>query len=294
MRTLARCFRVLILFNFWLAACTTSIAVTATPPTHPAATEIFSPTPSPTPIACAESRGHFEVQQIQTSLMTHPLQFRVYLPACYGNDKDRRYPVLYLLHGQSYKDDQWDRLGADEAMDELISSGEIQPFILVLPKESNYMITQWESKYGQALAAELVPWVDAHYRTCPEHACRAIGGLSRGAGWAMRIGLMGWETFSAIGAHSFAPFRGDFNAVPLWIKAIPNGKLPRIWIDVGNRDFIADAARVWKDRLDDYHVPNEWYVLPGSHTENYWSENVATYLRWYAAGWKDISSVLAN
>jgi enterochelin esterase-like enzyme len=202
MRMLVRFFQISVLFNFWLASCTTFIPVTPTPSTSPTATETNSPAPSPTPLACSQSIGNFEHQQIQTSLMTHPLQFRVYLPACYGNDKDKRYPVLYLLHGQSFTDDQWDRLGADEAMDELISSGEVPPFILVLPKESNYMITQWESKYGQALAAELVPWVDAHYQTCRDRACRAIGGLSRGAGWAMRIGLMASETFSAIGAHS--------------------------------------------------------------------------------------------
>lgn len=294
MRMFARFFLTLFLPCLFLAVCTTSIAVAPKPSTNPAATETASPAPSPTLIKCTQSRGHFDYQQIQTSLMTHPLQFRVYLPACYGNDEDRRYPVLYLLHGQSFNDDQWDRLGADEAMDELIASGEIQPFILVLPQESNYMITQWQSKYGQALAAELVVWVDAHYQTCTDRVCRAIGGLSRGAGWAMRIGLMEWETFSAIGAHSFAPFRGDFNAVPLWIKDIPDGKLPRIWIDVGNRDFIADAAKVWKNRLDDYQVPHEWHVFPGSHTEKYWSDNVTTYLRWYAAGWKDISSVLVN
>jgi hypothetical protein len=54
---------------------------------------------------------------------------------------------------------------------------------------------------------------------------------------------------------------------------------------VGDRDFIADAARVWKDRLDDYHVPNEWHVLPGAHTEKYWSGNVGVYLKWYADQW---------
>ena len=277
-----------ILLISWLGGII--IACSQASPTSPAlpvpsATPMIS-TVSPTQIPCTQPRGHFEVHEIQTTLMTHPLQFRVYLPACYGYEAGKRYPVLYLLHGQSFKDDQWDRLGADEAMDALIAKREIQPFILVLPKESNYMINQWESRYGDALAEELVPWVDAKYPTCADRACRAIGGLSRGAGWAMRIGLINWQTFGAIGSHSLAPFRGDFNAVPIWIKAIPADHLPFIWIDAGDRDFIKDDARVWKNRLDDYDVPNEWHVFPGSHTEKYWSENVETYLRWYAGHWK--------
>jgi enterochelin esterase-like enzyme len=127
--------------------------------------------------------------------------------------------------------------------------------------------------------------VDTHYQTCVDRNCRAIGGLSRGAGWAMHVGLIYWRTFGAIGGHSLAPIRGDFNAAPLWIKAIPPNQLPRIWIDVGTRDFMADPARVWKDRLDDYSVPNEWHVFPGSHNEKYWSENVSVYLQWYARLW---------
>ena len=74
---------------------------------------------------CSETRGRFEFQEIQTTLMTHPLSFRVYLPPCYDFDESTRYPVLYFLHGQSFNDDQWDRLGADEALDELIAEGEV-------------------------------------------------------------------------------------------------------------------------------------------------------------------------
>jgi enterochelin esterase-like enzyme len=261
-------------------------------PVNPATTQepiptlIRSATSTPAAALCIQTRGQFEFNEIQTQRMTHPLQFRVYLPACYGMEKDIRYPVLYFLHGQGFNDDQWDRLGADEALDILITSGDVAPFIIVMPKESNYMINQWDSKYGPALAEELVPWVDNHYLTCADRTCRAIGGLSRGAGWAMRIGLFYWQTFGIIGTHSFAPFRGDFNAAPLWIMAIPPDKLPKIWIDVGDRDFIADAARVWKDRLDDYQMPNEWHIFPGSHTEKYWSGNVSVYLQWYARQWK--------
>jgi enterochelin esterase-like enzyme len=278
------------LFLFcWLVACTPVKYPPLATPSNTVITPSVSPLKSPASVVCTQSHGHFELQEIQTALLTHPLYFRVYLPACYGDDKARRYPVLYLLHGQGFNDDQWDRLRADEVMDELIAAGEIPPFILVLPRESNYMINQWQSKYGRALAEELVPWVDAHYQACTDRACRAIGGISRGAGWAMRIGLMNWQLFSAIGAHSFAPFRGDFNAFPLWVKAIPQEKLPRIWIDVGDRDFIASAAQTWKNRLDDYQVPHEWHVFPGSHTEKYWAANVSTYIRWYSAGWKNLS-----
>ena len=147
------------------------------------------------------------------------------------------------------------------------------------------MIDQWTSKYGPALAGELVPWVDAHYRTKAERPYRAIGGLSRGAAWAMRIGLIYWDEFGAIGGHSLAPFRGDFNEAPFWFKEIPADQKPRIWIDVGTMDFIADAAKVFAGRLEDYDMPFEWHVFDGAHVESYWAANVEDYLRWYAAGW---------
>lgn len=251
-------------------------------PTSPA------PAPSSTPEACQEAHGRFEFHEAQTSLMTHPLSFRVYLPPCYGYDPQRRYPALYLLHGQSFTDDQWERLGADEVLDHLVTSQALAPFILVLPKESNYMIDQWTSKFGPAIGEELVPWVDNHYRTCRQRACRAIGGISRGAGWAMRIGLIYWDVFGSIGGHSLAPFRGDFNQAPFWFADIPEDQKPRIWIDAGDRDFMHDPARVFADRLEDYEMPYEWHVFPGAHDERYWAEHMEDYLLWYAQGWPDL------
>jgi enterochelin esterase-like enzyme len=110
--------------------------------------------------------------------------------------------------------------------------------------------------------------------------------LSRGAAWAMRTGLIYWDVFGAIGGHSLAPFRGDFNESPFWFRKIPADQLPRIWIDVGTKDFIADAAKVFAGRLEDYGLPFEWHVFDGAHVESYWSEHVKDYLRWYAQGWQ--------
>ena len=261
-----------------------SVLLSDTPQPLPTLTPTVAFTPTP---YCSETRGRFEFLEIQTELMTHPLSFRVYLPPCYDFDEVVRYPVLYYLHGQSFTDDQWDRLGADETLDMLIAEAEVPPFIIVMPKESNYMIDQWTSKYGPALAEELVPWMDAHYRTMTDRKYRAIGGLSRGAAWAMRIGLIYWETFGIIGGHSLAPFRGDFNESPFWFQEIPEDQKPRIWIDVGTMDFIADAARVFADRLEDYDMPFEWHVFDGAHVESYWGGNLETYLKWYAQNWTD-------
>jgi enterochelin esterase-like enzyme len=265
-----------------------STAPTAT--TQTSATSIPTqavPTPTATPAGCLETQGHFEYQEIQTTLMTHPLSFRVYLPVCYGPDGDYEYPVLYFLHGQSFDDDQWDRLGADETLDRLILAGEIVPFIIVMPKESDYMSDQWDSKYGPAIAEELTVWIDEHYHTCAERDCRAIGGLSRGAAWAMRTGLIYWETFGTIGTHSLAPFRGDFNEAPLWFKEIPEDQLPRIWIDIGVLDVNLDAANTFEVRLTKYRMPHEWHIYLGTHNEDYWQAHVEEYLRWYAEAWED-------
>ncbi len=219
--------------------------------------------------------------------MTHPLSFRIYLPVCYDAQGEYEYPVLYFLHGQSFNDDQWDRLGADEALDRLVLAGEVVPFIIVMPKESDYMSNQWDSKYGPAIAEELTVWVDEHYHTCAERQCRAIGGLSRGAAWAMRTGLIYWETFGTIGTHSLAPFRGDFNEAPSWFKKIPEDQLPRIWIDIGVLDVNLDAANTFEVRLTKYRMPHEWHIFLGTHNEDYWQSHVEEYLRWYAEAWKD-------
>jgi len=244
----------------------------------------------PMEMSCMQMGGEYHFHETQTELMTHPLALRVYLPPCYYADPAMRYPVLYLLHGQSFQDDQWDRVGADETLYGLVASGEIEPFIIVMPCESNYMNNSSDSKYGPAIAEELVPWMDSHYRTCTERDCRAIGGISRGSAWAMRTGLMYWETFGVIGAHSFPPFRGDFNAVPLWLQDMGEENYPQVWIDIGDQDPDLDAARVFKDRLVQYEVPMVWQVLVGGHTETYWARNVEMYLRWYAQMFTELAS----
>jgi enterochelin esterase-like enzyme len=191
-----------------------------------------------------------------------------------------------LIHGQSYTDDQWDRLGVDETADALIATGEIPPFIVVMPRD-RYAGESGDSKFGQAILEVLMPYLDQTYRTLTDREHRAVGGLSRGAGWAVHLALAHWETFSALGAHSSAIFYYDAERMRTMLDAIPEDSYPRIYIDIGDKDRpeIMRVTLWFEDLLNQKSIPHEWHLFSGYHTEEYWSAHIEGYLRWYTRTW---------
>jgi enterochelin esterase-like enzyme len=252
----------------------------------PQPTRTITPSPSPTPMRCWTEGGHFEAGSLSSPLLPLPLSFTVYLPPCYGQEPERRYPVLYLIHGQNYNNDQWDRLGADEAADRLISAGEAPPFLMVLPRDRSWAQPS-EDAFGQVIVEKLVPYIDENYATLPERAYRAVGGLSRGAGWAVHLGLSHPELFGAIGAHSLPVFWADTSHIRAWLDAIPEEDMPRIYIDIGDKDrpSIMESTLWFENLLTERDIPHQWHLFPGYHEEAYWSAHVEDYLRWYTREW---------
>ncbi|MGW8251182.1 MAG: alpha/beta hydrolase, partial [Anaerolineales bacterium] len=114
----------------------------------PAATSTITPsptlqttptqTPTATPLACWSQAGRFEYGSLRSDQLKLPMEYSVYLPPCYDQQPERRYPVLYMIHGMNYNNDQWDRLGADEAADALVRAGEVNPFIIVMPRDRSW------------------------------------------------------------------------------------------------------------------------------------------------------------
>lgn len=269
-----------------LPAVPTAVLMTDTP--TPTATPISSPTPSPTPTqpACLVEGGTMERGEIPSDLLPLKLSFRVYLPPCYQEMLARRYPVLYLIHGQSYTDEQWDRIGADEMVDALVASGGLPPFIIVMPRDRVWTQPD-EDNFGKAVVSDLIPWIDAQYRTLAERQYRAIGGLSRGASWAVHLGLSQWELFSAVGAHSLPVFWSDTYYIRDWLDDIPQEEMPRIFVDVGERDVesIVASSTWFVELLVEKGIPHEWYMFAGGHDEVYWGSHLEQYLRFYAGEW---------
>ena len=121
-----------------------------------------SPSPTPTPHACWVQGGRLELSNLPSNLLPLPMEYFVYLPPCYDQLLERRFPVLYLIHGSNYNNDQWDRLGADEVADALISSGEVPPFIMVFPRDRSW-VRPTVDKFGDVFLFGEPP---EHYQEC--------------------------------------------------------------------------------------------------------------------------------
>ena len=256
----------------------TTMTVSAPPQSTPGA-ENNHPTRG-----CLEQAGVVEAESIFSESLKDDLHLQVYLPPCYHDFTEHNYPVVYLLHGLYFDEDQWLRLGVAEQMDRLITAGEIAAFIIILPRETRFDPLQ-TSPFADALTEELIPWVDQHYRTLPEKHYRAIGGLSRGAAWSIRIGLLHYPLFDSVGAHSLPGFQVNTGRFAAIIEQVPNHELPSFFIDIGNRDPERTAAQSFADQLNDYNIPHTWYLFNGDHSETYWSAHLEYYLRWYSRNW---------
>jgi enterochelin esterase-like enzyme len=256
-----------------------SIYLTTPPAPQATASPTSIPdTPTSTPLTCLTQPGRIDQGTLETT--KPPEQYFIYLPPCYDEQVDQRYPVLYLLHGQTYKADQWIHIGATDALDTLIHSGKIQPYIIVFP-DDRYWNVPAGAGFGDRLINSLIPYIDKTYRTRADRKHRAIGGLSRGAGWSLHLGLSHSDLFGVIGLHSLAVFTGDDVLIQRWLKQTPADSYPSVYMDIGDNDPQAAEAGSIENVFNDYGVLHEWHLYSGAHTEEYWSAHVSEYIEWY-------------
>jgi len=248
----------------------------------PEVTETSTPPSADPEATCMDAAGVVETYEIPWK--DEVLTGRVYLPPCYDHDPELEYPTLYMLHGATAADSQWDDLGIDEWADTLIAEKEISPLIIIMPKEITWIILP-ENPFGDHLITAVIPWIDSHYQTVKDREFRAIGGMSRGGNWAVRLGMLHWGLFGSIGAHSTPLFLGDLNRIQGWAEIIPPSQIPRILMDIGEDDNNLADAEAFHQSLLDQDIPHEWRLYSGLHDEHYWKSHLEEYLRWYNEGW---------
>ena len=262
-------------------------SATSYPPTHASTTNPVTQTTSPNTEkpGCSEITGSIESYLISRGDIE--ISGSIYTPPCYSSELDIKYPTLYLLHGATEDDQQWIDIGIADTVDQLISESTIPPLIIVMPLELTWVALP-ENPFGDYLVTELLPWVDAEYRTLADRDYRAIGGISRGGNWSLRIGLLHWGMFGSIGAHSTPLFYGDLERIPGWIEVIPDSHLPRIYLDIGDGDNNLEAFQNLEQLLVKLEIPHSRFIRLGLHDNVYWRSHLEEYVLWYSSGWENL------
>ncbi len=154
---------------------------------------------------------HGRVQQVLFASPSTGTQRRafVYTPPGYEQETSKRYPVLYLQHGWGEDETAWHNQGhANLIMDNLIAEGKVKPFLIVMTYGMTNEVRMGQmgafdiSGFEKVLVNELVPYVDANFRTLKDQRNRAMAGLSMGAMETRMITLKHLDKFSHIGLFS--------------------------------------------------------------------------------------------
>lgn len=132
----------------------------------------------------------------------------VYLPPGYAGEPNRRYPVVYTLHGYGLHAQQWVGFANVAGLEKGLKAGTTKEMILVSPDAfslhngSFYSNSKTTGDWETFIAVELVNYIDSHYRTIPNRMSRGLAGHSMGGYGTFRIGMKHPEVFSSLYAMS--------------------------------------------------------------------------------------------
>lgn len=174
----------------------------------------------------------------------------VYTPPGYDKDQSKRYPVLYLQHGWGEDETAWSNQGhANLIMDNMIAENKIKPFIIVMTygmtndiRMGGGMASFKIESFETVLVKELIPYIDANFRTLSDRPNRAMAGLSMGAMETRTITLRNPDVFSYYALLSGGTYALDD------IK--DKSKVSLVFMSTGSKerpDGVINAAKVLKD-----------------------------------------------
>jgi enterochelin esterase-like enzyme len=175
----------------------------------------------------------------------------VYTPAEYENAKNakKRYPVLYLQHGMGEGETSWALQGKmQHIMDNAIASGEAVPMIVVMesgdikaPMGRGQGMGDYGSSFYPVLLNDLIPYIDANFRTKADRENRAMAGLSWGGHQTFDVVLQNLDKFAWLGTFSGAIFGLDVKTAYDGVFANANEfnkKVHYMYMNWGEEDFI--------------------------------------------------------
>ena len=239
--------------------------------------------------------------------------YNVFLPKSYETDTNKKYPVLYLLHGMTDTNQAWSGRGhLQDVADQLIESGEACEMIIVTPNAGgNIYAGVWNGyfdmpgwSYETFFYTEFLPYIEKNYRVIGNKANRAIAGLSMGGGGATCYGQKHSEMYAAVYAMSALMSIPELGAAPAqktdgkmailtksvienscvdYVESADEERIAKLrsvgwFVDCGDDDFLLDRNIEFTQAMRKKKIPCQFRVRDGGHTWEYWHSALYTCL----------------
>jgi len=226
--------------------------------------------------------GKLEMIEYESKTVGTTRKMQIYTPP--GYSKDKKYPVLYLLHGIGGDETEWQRFATpDVLLDNLIADGKAVPMIIVMPNGRAQKNDRAEGNVfasGPAFAVfeddllkDVIPAIESRYSVQADREHRALAGLSMGGGQSLNFGLGHLDTFAWVGGFSSAPnTKPPEQLVPDPAAAIQ--KLKLLWLSCGNKDGLIRISQGVHAYLKEKQVPHVWHVDGNAHDATHWRNNL--------------------
>ncbi len=225
--------------------------------------------------------GQSEMIEYDSKTVGTRRKMLVYTPPEYS--KDRKYPVLYLLHGIGGDETEWQRFAQPEVLlDNLIADGKAAPMIIVMPNgraqkndraEGNVFASAPAfSVFERDLLDDVIPTIEARYSVLTEREQRAIAGLSMGGGQSLNFGFAHLDRFAWIGGFSSAPNTKKPDQLLSDPKAAKVLRL--LWLSCGNEDGLINISQGVHTYMKTSDVPHVWHVTKHGHDAAEWKQSL--------------------
>ncbi len=225
----------------------------------------------------------FQMETFQSQAMGTARDYGVILPPDYERSPQKRYPVIFLLHG-GHDDGRsfYDKYAITDVLHELYQARKLLPAIVIMPdgNDNRGSSPLWDPQYFNGergnldtlIGTELVNVVKSRYRTLAEPKNWAIGGVSSGGWGSMNIGLRHLDTFSTLFSHSgyFTDQSGPQNSPLAFIGSLPSAQLKtlHVYMDAGDNaedEFFRTSSQAFHQKLNQLDVSNVLNIFPGGH-----------------------------
>jgi enterochelin esterase-like enzyme len=236
-------------------------------------------------------QGHVVHATYSSPVLNEEIPVLVFLPPCYVQ-LERRYPTIYLLHGFPMDETHWYELGTTELAGNKISSKIWPAFIIVMPLQPSPLFTSTDGgpgSYEIEMVEGLIPFIDNSYKTIPSAGDRSLGGVSRGAVWALEIAFRHPELFGSVSALSPALHVNYARpAYDPFVLITKDGPLPeRIFLGVGEQEGpFLDATLALSTAVEERGITSSLVITQGGHNDETWASIMEQMFDFVIAGWQ--------